>query len=64
MLNKFWVVNIDDVVENLLKVRFIYQFENYPKNTLHMLAENQAGLNDLPAELYPTKANVKIPNNC
>lgn len=29
-----------------------------------MLAENQAGLNDLSAELYPTKANVKIPNNC
>lgn len=27
-----------------------------------MLAENQAGLNDVPAELYPTKANVKIPN--
>ena len=29
-----------------------------------MPAENQAGLNDLPAELYPAKANVKIPNNC
>ena len=29
-----------------------------------MLAENQAVLNNLPAELYTTEANFKIPDNC
>ena len=66
MLNKVRIGNIDDDVENLHKVRFIHQSdENYPKNLLHMLVENQTVLNDLPAELYKTEANVKIiPDNC
>ena len=66
MLNKVRFGNIDDDVENLHKVRFIHQSdENYPKNVLHMLVENQTVLNDLPAELYTTEANVKIiPDNC
>ena len=29
-----------------------------------MLAENQAVLNNLPAELYTTEANFKILDNC
>ena len=56
MLNKVQVRDIDDDVEKLLKARFIYEFdENYPKDALHMYAENEttikrndAVLNDLP----------------
>ena len=72
MLNKVLVGNIDDDVENLLKGRFIRESDkNYPKNTLHMHAENEpamkrngAVLNELPVELYTIKTNAKILNNC
>ena len=67
MLNKVRVGNIDDV-ENLLKARFIGESdENYPKDVLHMYAENEpamkrneAVLNDLPGQLYTIEANGKI----
>ena len=56
-----------------------YPINNYPKDTLHMYAEgerarkrNEAVLNNLPGELhtikanelYPIKANDKIPDTC
>ena len=41
LLNKVRVGNIDDDVENLLKTRFIPESDgNYPKDALHMYAEN------------------------
>ena len=62
--------NIDDE-ENLLKARFICEsVENYPKDALHMYAENEpamkrneAVLNDLPGQLYTIEANNKIQQN-
>ena len=59
LLNKVRAGNIDDDVENLLKARFICESdENYPKDALHMYAENgpamkrnEAILNDLPGQL-------------
>ena len=59
MLNKVWVYNIDNDVEKLRKARFAHEYdENYPKDDLHMYAENEpamkrndAVLNDLPDEL-------------
>ena len=70
-LNKIRVGNIDDV-ENLLKRRFIRESDqNYPKDALHMYAENTAAmkrddvvLNELPGEPYTIEANDKIPDNC
>ena len=72
MLNKVQIGNIDDDVENLLKARFIYESdENYPKDALHMYAENEQGMkrneaifNELPGELDTVEANDKIPANC
>ena len=72
LLNKVRVDNIDDDVENLLKARFISESdENYPKDALHIYAENEpamkrneAVLNDLPDQLYTIEANYKIPENC
>ena len=44
---------------------------NYPKDVLHMYAENEpaikrndAILNDLPGELYAIEPDGKIPDNC
>ena len=72
LLNKVGVGNIDDYVQNLLKARFICESdENYPKDALHMYAENEPAmkrndtvLNDLPGQLYTIEANDKIPDNC
>ena len=41
LLNKVWVGNIDDDVEKLLKVRFIYKYDD---NSLHMFAENESAI--------------------
>ena len=72
LLNKVRVDNIDDDVENLLKESFIRESdENYPKDPLHMYAENEpvmkrheAALNEFPGRLYIIEANDKIPDNC
>ena len=72
LLNKVPVGNIDDDVEKLLKTTFIHESnENYPKDALHMYAENEpamkineAVLNNLPGKLYIIKSNDKIPDNC
>ena len=58
LLNKIRVGNIDDDVENLHKARFVRESdENYPKDALHMYAENEqamkmneAILNELPGK--------------
>ena len=68
MVNKIQVGNIDDDAENLLKGRFIHQSdENYPKDALHMYAENEpaikrneAVLNELPDELYTIEARYPL----
>ena len=72
MLNKVRVGNINDDVENLLEARFIHESdENYPKDALHMYAENEpsikkneAALNELPGKRFITEANAKVPDNC
>ena len=72
LLNKVQVGKIDDDVEKLLKARFIHESdENYPKDALHMYAENEpamkrndVALNDVPGELYTIEADDKIPDNC
>ena len=72
LLNKVRIGNIDDDEENLRKARFTHESdENYPKDALHMYAEdepamkrNEAVLNELPGELYIIEANDKIPDNC
>ena len=59
-LNKVRVGNIDNDVEKLLNARFAPESdENYPKDALHMYAENEPAmkrndtvLNDLLDELY------------
>ena len=44
-LNKVRVGNIDDDVENLIQARFVHESdENYPKNALHMHAENEPAM--------------------
>ena len=71
LLNKVRVGNIDDDFEKLLKARFIHESdENYPKNVLHMYAENEpamkkndAVLNYLSGKLYTTETYDKIPDN-
>ena len=71
LLNKVWVGNIVDDLENLHMERFIRESnEHYPKDALHMHAENEPSkkrnevvLNDLPNELY-AETNDKIPDNC
>ena len=71
LLNKIQVGNIDNDIKNLLKARFTHESdENYPKNALHMYAENEPAmkrndtvLNDLPGEIYPIEVNCKILNN-
>ena len=72
LLNKVRVGNIDDDVEKLLKARYIHKSdENFPKDALHMYAENEpatkrndAVLNDLLGELYTIETDDKIPDNC
>ena len=64
LLSKVLVGNTDDNVDKLLKARFIHESDdNYPKHILHIFAENEPTmktndnvLNDLPAEIYTTKA--------
>ena len=71
-LNKVRAGNIDDDAEKLLKAGFLSESdENYPKDALHMYAENEpaverneAVLNDLPGELYTVQADHKVPDNC
>ena len=68
LVNKIQVGNIDDDAENLLKGRFIHQSdENYPKDALHLYAENEpaikrneAVLNELPDELYTIEARYPL----
>ena len=70
-INKVWVGNINDDVENVVNARCICESdENYPKDALDMYAENEppmkrneAVLNDLPGQLYAIEANGKIPDN-
>ena len=65
LLDKVRVGNIDD------DVRFIRESdENYPKEALHMYAENEQAmkrneivLNDLLGQLYTIETNSKIPDN-
>ena len=72
LLNRVRVGNIDGDVENLLKAKFIHESdENYPKDVMHMYAENEpamkrndAVLNDLPYKLYTKDPHEKIPDNC
>ena len=67
-LNKVWVGNIDDDAENLLKARFVHgSNENYPKDALHLYAENKPAikrnetiLNELPGELYTIGARYPL----
>ena len=45
LFNKVRVGNIDDDAENLLKARFMCESdENYPKDALHMYAENEPAM--------------------
>ena len=72
LLNKVRVGNIYDDAEKLLKARFIHESDQkYPKDALHIYAENEpsmkrngAVLNDLLGEFYIIEADEKIPNNC
>ena len=73
MLNKVRVGNVDDDVEQLLRAKFVCESDEnyYPKDALHMYAENEpaidrneAFLNNLPGELYTIEADYKIPDNC
>ena len=67
-LNKVWVGNIDDDAKNLLKARFMHgSNENYPKDALHLYAENKPAikrnetiLNELPGELYTIGARYPL----
>ena len=73
MLNKVRVGNVDDDVEQLLRAKFVCESDEnyYPKDALHMYAENEpaigrneAFLNNLPDELYTREADYKISDNC
>ena len=46
MLNKVWVRNVDGDVEQLLKARFLCDSDEnyYPKDALHMYAENEPAI--------------------
>ena len=71
LLDKVRVGYIDYDVERLLEARLIQEYdENYPKDVLHMYAENElatkrnkAVLNDLPGGLYTIQTNDKISAN-
>ena len=72
MLNKVRVGNINDNLENLLKVRVICESdENNPKDALQMyvkiepaMKRNEAVLNNLPGHLYTIETCDNIPDNC
>ena len=71
LLNKVPIGNIDDDVKKFFKARLRESDENYPKDALHMFAENDPALkrnvavpNELSGELYIIEANDKIPDNC
>ena len=67
-LNKVWAGNIDNDAEKLLRARFVSESdENFPKDALHIYAENEpamerneAARNDLPGELYTVEADDKV----
>ena len=45
LLNKVQIGNIDDNVEKLNKARFMHESDqNYPKDALHMFAENETAM--------------------
>ena len=62
------VGEIDETVENNLKARFINESDSdYPRNVLHMYAENQPTilqnqiiLDDLPGEIYSVEAQDRV----
>ena len=71
LLNKVPIGNIDDDVKKFFKARLRESDENYPKDALHMFAENDPAMkrnvavpNELSGELYIIEANDKIPDNC
>ena len=73
MLNKVRVGNADNGMEQLLTARIVCDFEEkfYPKDALHMYAENEtaigrnkAVLNNFRGELYTIEADNKNLDNC
>ena len=72
LLNKVWLSNIGDDVEKLTNTRFKHEHdESYPKDALHVHAENEfvmkrnnAVLNNLPGEIYKRETDDKTPGNC
>ena len=73
MLNKVRVGNADNGMEQLLTARIVCDFEEnfYPKDALHMYAENEtaigrnkAVLNNFRGELYTIEVDDKNPDNC
>ena len=72
LLNQIRIGNINQVVENKLKSRFIDPTnEIYPSNSVHMFAENQPSdvhnqniLDKLPGDLYEIEATDVIPASC
>ena len=72
LLNKAGVGNIYDDAKKLLKARFIHESDQkYPKDAVHIYAENErsmkrngAVLNDLLGGFYIIEADDKIPDNC
>ena len=70
MFNKVRVGNINDNLENLLKVRVICESdENNPKDALQMyvkiepaMKRNEAVLNNLPGHLYTIETCDNIPD--
>ena len=69
--NKVLVGNTDDDVEKLLKARYIYEsHEQYPKDALHMYAENEhdvkrneAVLHVLSGDIYTIEAIIQSAQN-
>ena len=72
LLNKIRVGNIDEGVQKQIRERFIEESDiNYPKNALHMYAENYPTvkhnrkiLDKLPSKTYTISAIDQIPNDC
>ena len=72
LLNKVRVGNIDEDVENILKMRFITKTNpSFPIDALHIFAENRPArvhnemmLDKLPSPLISIHAEDEIPKNC
>ena len=72
LLNKIRVVNIDEGVQKQIRERFIEESDiNYPKNALHMYAENYPTvehnrkiLDKFPSKTYMISAIDQIPDDC